>query len=73
MYPLIDKPFRCIDIYSRKAFVALWVQPLTEISVLKDIHETVTFPILLFHYKYNPDVLCKDQINSQYRYAQEIA
>ena len=27
MYPLIDKPFRCIDIYSRKAFVALWVQP----------------------------------------------
>ena len=29
MYPQIDKPFRCIDIYNRKASIALLVQPLT--------------------------------------------
>ena len=30
MYPQIDKPFRCIDIYSAKPSVALWVHPLSE-------------------------------------------
>ena len=29
MYPQIDKPFQCIDIYSRKPSVALWVHPFT--------------------------------------------
>ena len=29
MYPQIDNPFRCINIYSRKASVALCVQPFT--------------------------------------------
>ena len=29
MFPQIDKLFRCIDIYNRKAPVALWVHPLT--------------------------------------------
>ena len=27
VYPQIDDPFRCINIYNRKAFVALWVHP----------------------------------------------
>ena len=27
VYPQIDDPFRCIDIYYRKACVALWVHP----------------------------------------------
>ena len=30
MFPQIDKPFVCIDIYNRKAPVALWVHPLTQ-------------------------------------------
>ena len=29
VYPQIDEPFRCIDIYNRKASVPLWVYPLT--------------------------------------------
>ena len=27
VYPQIDEPFRCIDIYNRKASVPLWVHP----------------------------------------------
>ena len=27
VYPQIDDPFQCIDIYNRKALVALWVHP----------------------------------------------
>ena len=27
VYPKIDEPFRCIDIYNRKASVVLWVHP----------------------------------------------
>ena len=29
VYPQIDKPFRCIDTYSRKAPVPLWVHPFS--------------------------------------------
>ena len=29
VYQQIDEPVRCIDIYNRKASVALWVHPLT--------------------------------------------
>ena len=28
VYPQIDTPFQCIDIYNHKASVALWVHPL---------------------------------------------
>ena len=31
VYPQIDKPFRCIDIYNPKASVALWVHPFIQI------------------------------------------
>ena len=27
LYPQIDEPFRCVDIYNRKASVPLWVHP----------------------------------------------
>ena len=31
MYPQIDKHFRCINIYSSKTIVGLWVHPFREI------------------------------------------
>ena len=34
MYPQIDKPLRCINIYSCKAFVALWVHPFSHQNVI---------------------------------------
>ena len=30
VYPQIDKPFRCINIYNPKVSVARWVHPLTK-------------------------------------------
>ena len=39
VYPQIDKPFRCIDIHNRKAYIALWVHPL---------HETVDLTTAFF-------------------------
>ena len=32
VYPQINKPCRCIDTYNRKASVALWVHPFTQIA-----------------------------------------
>ena len=29
VYPQIDEPFRCIDIYNRKASVVLWLHPFS--------------------------------------------
>ena len=38
LYPQIDKPFRCINIYSRKASIALWYTPLRSKSpILSEI------------------------------------
>ena len=39
VYPQIDEPFGCIDIYSSKAIVALWVHPFIQVNVnLKKIY-----------------------------------
>ena len=34
VYPQINKPFRCIDIHNRKAYIALWVHPFTHVDGL---------------------------------------
>ena len=45
MYPQIDKPFRCIDIYNRKAYIALWVHPFTLTqSTQSGLVSTVSLP-----------------------------
>ena len=36
VYPQIDEPFRCIDIYNRKASGPLWVHPLREEKLFFD-------------------------------------
>ena len=40
VYPQIDKPFRCIDIYNPKAFLALWVHPFRRAGHLIVISRT---------------------------------
>ena len=32
VYPQIDKPFRCIDIYNSKAYITLWVHPFMQLK-----------------------------------------
>ena len=51
MYPQIDKHFKCIDIYSSKAIVALWVHPYTlfQLSFLFIIIILSAQTVILFH------------------------